>query len=123
MADVLFEQGYRVDTSVNPSWLVKAKAGGAAWSDVGKAMSEAGLVERAWLTHLTLPVNGPALFRFPLSLIARGAWKKTPPLLKAAHLAEVEDPHAPITTVYCHVLDFARDNGNWTPPLPRHRPK
>lgn len=123
MAAVLFEQGYKVDTSVNPSWLVKAKANGAAWSDVIKAMSEAGVVERAWLTHLTLPVNGPALFRFPLSLIARGAWRKTPPLLKAGHLGEVENPHAPITTVYCHVLDFARDNGTWTPPLPRHRAK
>lgn len=123
MAGVLFEQGYRVDSSVNPSWLVKSKAGRATWSEVRGAMADAGLVERTWLTSLTLPVNGPALSRFPLSLIARRAWKKTPPLLQATHLNAVEDRRVPITTVYCHVLDFARNNGTWTPPLPGHRAK
>ena len=123
MAPVLVQQGFRVDSSINPSWLVKSKAGGARWSDVSHAMAEAGLIERHWLTRLTLPVNGPALFRFPLSLVARRAWKKTPPLLRAAHLNSVEDPQSSITTVYCHVLDFARNNGTRVPPLPRHRAK
>lgn len=123
MAPVLAEAGYQVDTSVNPSWLVKSKAGGARWSDVRQAMSKAGLVERQWLTRRTLPVNGPALFRFPLSLGARRAWRRTPPLLRASELGSVENPEASITTVYCHVLDFARNNGTWIPPLPRHRAK
>jgi hypothetical protein len=28
-----------------------------------------------------------------------------------------------VTTVYCHVLDFARKNGTWVPPLPTNRAK
>ena len=94
MAPVLAEAGYVVDTSVNPSWLVKSKAGGAAWKSVVDAMENAGLTERPWLTRRTLPVNGPALFKFPLSLNAKAAWKRAPPLLTADQLAQVEDPNA-----------------------------
>ena len=79
MASVLAEAGYIVDTSVNPSWLVKSKAGGARWKSVVDAMEKAGLTERPWLTRWGLPVNGPALFKFPLSINARRAWKKTRP--------------------------------------------
>ena len=117
MAPVLAQAGYIVDTSVNPSWLVKSKTGGSAWKSVMEAMREAGVVERSWLTRRTLPVNGPALFKFPLSLNARSAWKRAPPLLSANQLAQVEDPKQTITTLYCHVLDFARNAGEWQPPL------
>ena len=117
MAPVLAEAGYVVDTSVNPSWLVKSKAGGSTWKSVAEAMEEAGVTERPWLTHRTLPVNGPALFKFPLSLNAKPAWKRAPPLLTNDQLAQVEDPKQTITTLYCHVLDFARNDGTWQPPL------
>ena len=117
MAPVLAKAGYIVDTSVNPSWLVKSKAGGSGWKNVMQAMDGAGVVERPWLTRRTLPVNGPALFKFPLSLNAQSAWKQAPPLLTADQLAQVEDPMQTITTLYCHVLDFARNAGEWKPPL------
>ena len=117
MAPVLAEAGYVVDSSVNPSWLVKSKTGGSTWKSVIEAMREAGVVERSWLTRRTLPVNGPALFKFPLSLNARPAWKRASPLLSADQLAQVEDPKQPLTTLYCHVLDFARNDGEWQPPL------
>ncbi len=123
MAASLAKKGYTVDSSVNPSWLVKAKAGGATWGAVNSAMAQAGLVERPWLTRWGLPVNGPALFRFPLSVLAKGAWTKLPRLMKAADLPMVERAEEDVTTVYCHVLDFARKNGGWTPPLQGHRAK
>jgi len=117
MAPVLAEAGYLVETSVNPSWLVKSKAGGSTWKSVAEAMEEAGVTERPWLTRRTLPVNGPALFKFPLSLNAKSAWRRAPPLLTADQLKHVEDPKETITTLYCHVLDFARNAGTWRPPL------
>lgn len=117
MAAVLAKAGYIVDTSVNPSWLVKSKAGGSTWKSISDAMEHAGVVERPWLTRRRLPVNGPALFKFPLSLNAQSAWKRAPPLLTADQLATVEDPRETVTTLYCHVLDFARDSGQWRPPL------
>ena len=97
--------------------LVKSKAGGVAWKSVVDAMENAGLTERPWLTRGTLPVNGPALFKFPLSLNAKSAWRRAPPLLTADQLKHVEDPKETITTLYCHVLDFARNAGTWRPPL------
>ena len=123
MASSLAKKGYVVDSSVNPSWLVKRKAGGATWPAVVEAMEGAGIVERPWLTRWSLPANGPALFRFPLSVLARGAWRKSPRLLTAATLSLVEQRDADVCTVYCHVLDFARKNGTWTPPLQGHRAK
>ncbi len=123
MAACLASKGYLVDSSVNPSWLVKHKAGGASWNAVLAAMREAGVVERPWLTRWRLPVNGPALFRFPLSMIAKKAWRKTPRLLESAELASVENPEAEVCTLYCHVLDFAREEGSWIPPLNGHRAK
>jgi hypothetical protein len=118
MAPVLAEHGYTVDSSVNPSWLVVKKAGGASWSEVQTAMARNGVIERPWLTRWSLPVNGPALFRFPLSLLARRAWKRTSRLLLANEVNRVEDAGAEVTTLYCHVLDFARNEGQWAPPLP-----
>jgi len=42
--------------------------------------------------------------------------------LPPERLAAVENPQQAITTVYCHVLDFARDEATWTPPF-GHRAK
>jgi hypothetical protein len=123
MGDVLARHGYRVDSSVNPSWLVRNKAAGHRWSSVASAMKRAGVVERAWLTRWTLPVNGPALVRPPLSILARRAWKKAPKPMSANGMHGVDDPRVELTTVYCHVLDFARKNGTWVPPLPTNRAK
>ena len=122
MAAVLNKNGYTVDTSVNPSWLVRRKAGGSSWSAVNEAMAKQRIVERPWLTRNTLPVNGPALFTFPLSVNAKTAWKRAPRLLRPDELSKVERREQSITTLYCHILDFARRGTTWTPPL-RHRAK
>ena len=121
MAEVLASEGYKVDSSVNPSWLVRKKAAGHRWNEVTRAMKANGLVERPWLTVWSLPVNGPALFRFPLSLLARRAWRGTGPALSESELHSVEDEKRDHQTVYCHVLDFARKKGEWIPPLNLHR--
>lgn len=117
MADVLATHGYIVDSSVNPSWLVKHKTAGYSWQEVSDAMRQAGLVERPWQTSFTLPVNGPALFRFPLSSFAKRAWRKAPQMLGVEDMHCIQDPQQTIITLYCHILDFARQKGAWTPPL------
>ena len=121
MAGVLASQGYSVDSSVNPSWLVRKKAGkGNSWQDVTRAMQEAHVLERPWATRYSLPVNGPALTLFPLSIVAKGAWKRTPPVLLANEVVKaVEDSENPLNTLYWHVLDHGRNNGTWSPPLPK----
>ena len=117
MAEALATAGYKVDSSVNPSWLVRKKAAGHRWNDVTEAMNASGLVERPWLTAWSLPVNGPALFKFPLSLLARRAWRRTGPALTESEMHRVEDGKYDHRTVYCHILDFARNEGRWVPPL------
>ena len=122
MAPVLAQHGYTVDSSVNPSWLVKKKAGGSSWTEVMLAMKQAGVKERPWVTRWRLPVNGPALFRFPLSRIAVGAWRRLPRMLTSAEVQQVERDER-LATVYCHIMDFARKDGAWRPPLREHRAK
>jgi len=119
MAEVLAEEGYLVDSSVNPSWVVAKKAGkGNSWSDVMRAMRAHNVIERPWATRLGLPANGPALTMFPLSLLAKGLWKKAPTILSVDEVDEMIPNRAqPIVTLYWHVLDHARDEGTWLPPL------
>ena len=117
MAPVLAEAGYVVDTSVNPSWLVKSKAGGAAWKSVVDAMENAGLTERPWLTRRTLPVNGPALFKFPLSLNAKAAWKRAPPCSLPTNWLRWKTRRKPSPRSTATCLTFARHAGTWQPPL------
>jgi peptidoglycan/xylan/chitin deacetylase (PgdA/CDA1 family) len=119
MAKVLAGQRYSVDSSVNPSWLVRKKAGkGNSWADVNDAMAQNGVLERQWATRFSLPVNGPALTMFPLSVIAKGAWKKAPSILTSGELdAAVQDSTQPLVTLYWHVLDHARNKATWAPPL------
>jgi hypothetical protein len=119
MATVLAEQNYTVDSSVNPSWLVAKKAGkGNTWGGVSAAMKNSGVVERAWATRFGLPANGPALTLFPLSMLAKGVWKRASPVLSVAEVdMSVPNQQQPISTLYWHVLDHARTNATWGPPL------
>ena len=119
MASALARLGYTVDTSVNPSWLVRKKAGkGNSWADVTKAVRAANLIERPWATAFGFPVNGPALNLFPLSVLAKRMWRKAPPVLKPSEVdAFVCDEHKTLATLYWHVLDHAREKGKWVPPL------
>ena len=119
MAEVLAQERYVVDSSVNPSWVVAKKAGkGNSWSDVMRAMRAHNVIERPWATRLGLPANGPALTMFPLSLLAKGLWKNAPTILSVDEVDEVIPNRAqPIVTLYWHVLDHARNDGAWLPPL------
>lgn len=119
MAPVLSKLGYTLDSSINPSRLVQRKAGkGNSWNDVDDAVVESGMVERAWTTRWGLPVNGPALSLFPLSFLAKSAWKKSALPLSINRLGtDLLDSQVEVTTLYWHVLDHARNNGSWNPPL------
>lgn len=119
MVAQLRECGITVDSSINDSILTKGKSGrGNTWQQVRTACKEAGLIEREWLTKWKLPVNGPALSKFPLSIIAKNAWKNLPPLISSEHLIQtVEDENQVITTVYWHILDHSRNQGKWQPPI------
>ena len=119
MVKSLVDCGVTVDSSVNDSILTTSKAGrGNTWRQVKDACREYNLLEREWLTKWRLPVNGPALSLFPLSIFARRAWKQLPPLLESEDLTRViEDKNQEIITVYWHILDHARQRGNWRPPI------
>lgn len=123
MAKVIAENGFTVDSSINPSWLLKKKTGKANnWDKVRQSFVADKIIEREWLNKWGLPVNGPALSIFPLSIIAKIAWKKLPPVLniKQAHNAPSE-PEFKLTTVYWHILDHGRKKGNWSPPIPNSK--
>ena len=65
---------------------------------------------------ITIPKssNHPALAMFPLSVIAKGAWKKAPSILTSGELdAAVQDSTQPLVTLYWHVLDHARNKATW----------
>ena len=121
MIEPLFECGITVDTSINDSILTRVKSGkGNTWQQVRSACEEVGLIEREWLTKWNLPVNGPALSKFPLSIIARNAWKNLPPVITSDKLTQiVEDENQTITTVYWHLLDHGKSSGKWQPPIPQ----
>ena len=119
MVAPLVDCGITVDSSINDSILTRVKAGGGnTWQQVRDTCQQVGLLEREWLTKWRLPVNGPALSLFPLSLIAHRAWKQLPPPLSAAELTKsVEDEKTEIVTVYWHILDHSRRRGRWQPPI------
>lgn len=117
MVPVLAEQGYVLDSSINPSWLVQRKAGkGNSWHDISQALMENNVLSRPWKTRWSLPINGPALSLFPLSLLAKRGWKNAP---KPFEIQSFEDDlmsqDSNVTTLYWHLLDHARKN--WKPPL------
>lgn len=119
MASVLAEHGYKVDSSINPSWLVKRKAGkGNSWTDVAQSLQDSNLVSRPWKTSLSLPMNGPALSLFPLSILARWSWRKAPHSIEAKDIDRtVTNSKQEVTTLYWHLLDHARKKATWKPPF------
>ncbi len=119
MAKVIAKCGFTVDSSINPSWLVKRKSGaGNNWAKVRQSITSSGLIEREWYNKWGLPVNGPALKLFPLSIISNIAWRNLPPILTTEQsMFAPSDNRYQITTVYWHILDHAGKNSNWKPPL------
>jgi len=116
MAEPLANHDILVDSSINPSWLVRKKMGESrSWKLVDSAMQSVGLIERKWRVGLTLPLNGPALTRFPLSLFSVFVWKRSS--ISSASRQDVLQGQLKIQTFYCHILDFARKDGRWRPPL------
>ena len=110
MAPVIAEHGYTIDSSVNQSWLVNNKFGkGENWKKVLQSLEHEGLDVRPWLCRFGLPTCGPALTLPVLRTIARATWKKLDRPVQAKD-AEV--------TVYWHILDHARKQGHWLPPIP-----
>ena len=118
MADALAHAGVTVDSSVNPSRLVRRKAGPTRrWSDVMDAMSRANVVERSWHLHRGWPVCGPALHLPGLAGRARRAWQKRPPVRDATEGKSAVEGRDDVTTVYWHMTDLVRRKGRWEPPL------
>ena len=117
MSEVLANEGFTVDSSVNPSFLVHRKTGkGNSWKKVKEAMKEFGLVERPWLTSEIGPACGPALHIPLLRGFAKRAWKRISNLPLASD-AVICDGSKEIVTVYWHLHDHARGGGKWVPPL------
>ena len=109
MAPIIAKAGFELDSSVNPSWIVRKKAGPwKDWNAVLKALKDSGLVSRPWLCKFGLPTCGPALSIPILRNNARRVWKKLGPFVL---------PYETEETVYWHVLDHGRKNGTWKPPL------
>ncbi len=117
MAEVLASEGFTLDTSVNPSVLVRRKAGPEKnWDSVVDAITRAGLIEREWLTSSFGPACGPALHIPGLAGLARRQWLRYS-TLPMADDSNIEDSEAEVFTVYWHLLDHARKGGKWEPPL------
>ncbi len=109
MAPVIAQAGFEIDTSVNPSWLVKKKAGPwKDWNAVENALFDSGLKSMPWLCKYSLPTCGPALSIPFLRWNAKRVWKRLGPFVL---------PDEAESTIYWHILDHGRENGKWKPPL------
>ena len=109
MAPVIAKAGFELDSSVNPSWLVRKKAGPwKDWNAVMKALKDSGVESKPWLCRFTLPTCGPALSIPFLRWNARRAWSKLGPFVSPDETDE---------TVYWHILDHRKQDGTWKPPL------
>jgi hypothetical protein len=116
MIPVLVEQGFTVDSSINPSWLVNKKYGnGESWKTVLSATKRSSLIERPWKTRMSLPTCGPAQHIMGLRWNAKGAWKRLAEPLAVEEINLVEDSTVELDTIYWHVLDYSRKDGTWTP--------
>ena len=125
MADVLKKMNFKLDSSVNPTKLLSIKSGRSknkfgfnGWKSVILAMKNVEIIERPWLTTFfpALPACGPALHTPILKYFANYKWKKA----SKSNLAKEEEilnPNIKITTVYWHLLDYSKKNGEWEPPL------
>ena len=118
MIPVLIEQKFVVDSSVNPSWLVNKKYGKReSWKTVLAAAKQTTLIERPWKTRLSLPTCGPAQHITGLRWNARWAWANLSDALDASEIDSVEDSSNELDTIYWHILDHAREDGKWIPPI------
>ena len=85
---------------------------------IEEALHQNGILSRPWKTHFSLPINGPALSLFPLSIIAKRGWKNLPtPFVADTFEQNLTSQDVKITTLYWHLLDHARKNQKWKPPL------
>jgi RimJ/RimL family protein N-acetyltransferase len=118
MAAPMAAAGVTLDSSVNPSWLTRRKAGPERdWPLVHQAIRSEGLVERQWLTAHSLPVTGPAL-RIPLlASLARHSWKRATKGKSCASEKTLLSPEERVDSLYWHLLDHARGGSSWAPPL------
>lgn len=116
MAAVLSSQGIILDSSVNHSRFTKQKSGGD-WLRVKRSFRRKGIIERQWMTFAGLPMCGPAL-RIPLlRSLAQRRWRKATKMQKCVSEATLMNDIYPVTTLYWHLLDHARDGATWAPPL------
>ena len=115
MAPILAKNGFEVDSSVNPSWLLKRKTGkDKSWSKVIGSMKQNGIREIAWKTKWSLPINGPALHIPILKRIAKREWRNSPVV---DCLDDCLKSDKQITALYWHLLDHSRNEATWSPPL------
>ncbi len=122
MAPVLASVGISMDSSINPVFLLRHKTGRDAlgkvngWESIRESMIAASIVEREWYTRHYLPVNGPALHHPALRFHSRLSWRR---LRSAEHAndEEILSKSDAVVSVYWHLLDHARLNGHWQPPL------
>ncbi|MED5271585.1 MAG: hypothetical protein VX613_01705, partial [Candidatus Thermoplasmatota archaeon] len=125
MAEILKEEGFVVDSSINPTFFLSIKSGKRekklrynGWKAVNLAMEKAGIIERPWLTTFcpALPSCGPALHIPILKNFASSTWKKYSNTNYASEI-EILNSDVVITTVYWHLLDHSKKGGDWIPPL------
>ena len=125
MAEILRTENFELDSSINPTRFLAIKSGKAekgfgfnGWNSIDKAMNNAHIIERPWLTTFfpAFPACGPAL-HFPiLKYFANSTWKKFTNY-RVATYDEILNKNIKITTVYWHLLDFSKNKGTWVPPL------
>jgi len=125
MAEVLKKMDFVLDSSINPTKFLSIKSGKSdkitrynGWSSVHKAMNKVNIIERPWVTtcYPALPACGPALHIPILKYFATAKWKK----VTNGDVANEEDilnPKIKIKTLYWHLLDHSKNNGNWIPPI------
>ncbi len=118
MIPILSQQGIILDSSVNDTRLMRRKSGSReGWGGVKRALRREGVVERSWMNHLGIPMCGPALRIFGLRWIARARWRRVTADARCASEQVVVNEAFPVTTLYWHLLDHAREGGEWAPPL------
>ena len=125
MAEILKKMGFVLDSSINPTKFLSMKSGKSnkitrynGWNSVHEAMREVNIIERPWLTigYPALPACGPALHIPILKYFAKTKWKKITNG-KIANEEEILNSKISINTVYWHLLDHSKNNGNWMPPI------
>lgn len=124
MIPILKKNEITLDSSINPSWLLKKKSGKNengkfnGWQQVRNELKNNQIIEREWLVKHGLPTNGPALHIPLLKSHSKWVWNRKLSNLQCSNDQELLDSSVSITSIYWHVLDHNRQGG-WTPPIPR----